>query len=80
MTAEDITPDDSIVPVFLDDTPQEPMGDPQILDVEPPDSTLRESAIKKVAVTANLTSEETAAFAGERSVPRKRRRPPSSSP
>lgn len=54
---EDITPPGSVVPIILDDTPQEPVSDPLAVVDE-----VRQRALEKIAASQVLTEEEMAAL------------------
>lgn len=64
MTSKEITPDDSVAPVFLSKEPIVPMSTPPgdaIRDAE----EVRASALAKIAALGGLTEQEVFALVGE---------------
>lgn len=62
MSIQDITPEDSAVPIFLDPTPQEPPGDP--FPTPTTDDVLREIIKMKIDHGIALTEDEITLIAG----------------
>lgn len=59
---ENITPPDSVVPVYMDPTPHEPLSEPPV--PSQPDTEVRASAIAAIQDALKLTPEQLAALFG----------------